>query len=308
MNKLKRKIISLFLIFSFAIALLESVADSIFDTLLADAQGKQTSTGLLVAIYMMTSALIFAVLAVGFTRILNRKIEIQTQIQLKQNNLLYANIAHDLKTPITSILGFAKAMQDNQVEPEQYEAVAHTIYTKAKRTDRLINQLFDYTKLEANEQPLNKKNTDICAVLRNITAVHYEEFENKGIQLEIEIPEEKIYGNIAEVEFSRAVSNLIVNAYIHNDEGSKAAVLLRKTVGSVQILIADNGRNIEAADEEQIFEPFVCGNQARTSEQGSGLGLAIAKRMIEKQEGRLYITREIAPYTKAFVVELFTQV
>lgn len=78
----------------------------------------------------------------------------EIQRQTDERNMLYANIAHDLKTPMTSILGYAKALGDKKVELEQSEIVIDRIYQKAKQTDEPLNMLFEYTKLQTESYPL----------------------------------------------------------------------------------------------------------------------------------------------------------
>ncbi len=86
-------------------------------------------------------------------------------------------------------------------------------------------------------------------------------------------------------EFSRALSNLIINAYRHNPENAKVMIQLENNIG-VKITIADNGY---AINDDTIFDPFVCDDESRSTMGGSGLGLAIAKKIIEQHGGRLYV-------------------
>lgn len=305
MDKLKKQVIGYFLIFSFAIAVVESMVDSIFDDylfkIIADDSIKMK---IFLFLYITIAILIFVFFGFVFSKIVCKKIENEAHRQLNDRNMLYTNITHDLKTPITSIMGFAKALQDKKVNENEKDRVIDIIYTKAKRTDELINMLFGYTKLETDGYQMVIKEQEICTVLRNIVALNYESFEEKKINLDIDIPEHKIMINIDEIEISRAINNLIVNAYRHNKQESKVGVILKVIDNKVKIIIADNGINISKDEEESIFKPFNCGDDSRKMSNGSGLGLAISQKIVEKHGGRLCVEHNILGYVKGFVIYL----
>jgi len=123
------------------------------------------------------------------------------------------------------------------------------------------------------------------------------------MEINIEIPEKPIKRNLDRVEFSRAISNLIINAYRHNKIGSKVAIRLEEN-DWIKVIVADNGESIRDDLQEEIFNPFVCEDESRNSNGGNGLGLAITKKIIEKHGGKIYIDSNIDGYTKGFVIEL----
>lgn len=305
MDKLRKQIIKYFILCSFGIATLTAMLNGLYDEIFHP----DTITDLPVLLAVIASdlaiwALIYFLFALLFFVIVRRKINKETQRQMEEKNILYANIAHDLKTPITSILGFSKALKDGAVEESRREEIIDIIYEKSRQTDDMINQLFRYSKLETDAYALSFEKLDVCAPVRALVAEAYPEFEAAGITLRIEIREEPIPAMLDIVEFRRAVSNLIENAYKHNAKGAEVLISVEERSGVVRVTIADNGEPIEQDLAERIFQPFVCGNESRSSQGGTGLGLAISRKIIEKHGGTLRLQPEFPGFTKAFVIEI----
>lgn len=305
MEKLKKQIIKYFLLCSFGIALLESMLDSLYDDrLFPIAKDSTQLMSILLVSYGFFTVFIFAVFAAIFYKLADSKIKEETARQLEEKNHLYANIAHDLKTPITSIVGFASALKNGKLSIEENVNAIDIIYTKAKRTDKLINELFSYSKLESNAYELCLKKQDVCAVVRALLAEAYQEFEDRNMELKIDIPDTPIYCMIDKIEFERAINNLIENAYKHNRPKIQVYIAVQEFENMVRIIVADTGNAIDTAIAQTIFEPFICGDDSRNSSGGSGLGLAISRKAIEKQKGKLYLSTEISGYAKGFIVEI----
>lgn len=305
MEKLKKQIIKNFIIYALGLSVAESILDSLFDDCLFQlVEDNTVQMKLLLAVYLILSIVFFIIAAVCFYKAVSRKIEEETRRQINEKNMLIANMAHDLKTPITSILGFSRALKDKKVQTDEQEEISGIIYEKAKRTDELINIMFRYSKLETEDYKLTLEKQNICALIRNVVADNYSEFEQREIEVQIDIPEKAYICSIDNIEFVRAFHNIIVNAYKHNPEGSRVLVAVQKKNEKVVIIVADNGDVFTEKMLKTIFEPFVCGSESRNSRDGSGLGLAISKKIIEKHNGRLYVKEDILNYSKGFVIEL----
>lgn len=305
MKNLKSKIIKYFIFCSLGISVVESMIDSIYDEwLFLLVKSESVLMKLSLASYLLLSILVFVVFAFLFIRMAGKRIEEETNRQLEEKNQLYANIAHDLKTPITSIRGFAGAIKENNLSEDESQRAIDIIYTKSKRTDELIEMIFTYSKLESNQYQLNLQKENVCGLLRVMIADAYEDFESRNIGLKIEIPDEPIYCMLDRIEFKRAMNNLIDNAYKHNREGCLVCISVKEVERKVRILVADTGDVIEASIGETIFQPFVCGDDSRNSKGGSGLGLAISKKIFEKHHGTLRLVDQVEGYTKGFMVEL----
>lgn len=221
-------------------------------------------------------------------------------------NMLFADIAHDLKTPITTISGYAKALSDGMVTDEaKRQEYFSSIYEKSLKVDELITLLFEYSKLNSDEFQLKKEKLDIAELLRENAARMYLDFESKEINLEVEIPEDIIYVDADRVQISRVITNLLNNALKHNKSGTNVLAGLCLEKDTIEIKIADDGDLIDPKIAEHIFEPFVVGDESRSSHGGSGLGLSIASKIVSMHDGILSLEQyEDQRYTKAFVISL----
>lgn len=240
----------------------------------------------------------------------------------RQRNLLLSDIAHDIKTPITTVCGYAKALADDLVsEQGKRKEYLQAIYAKSIRMDELINLLFEYVKLDSSGFELHKEKLDLGELLRENIALLYSDFEEKGIQLEIDIPEKEFLFEADKIQFGRAIANILTNSVKYNEAETKVRVALcihsslpigadnryhTTMAGSnsyCQIIIADNGIPIDDSLAENIFEPFSRGDKARSSRGGSGLGLSIAHKIVQMHGGELELRRDGGDgYTKAFVI------
>ena len=223
----------------------------------------------------------------------------------KRRNLLLSDIAHDLKTPITTISGYATALLDHVVEDEEKERqYLEAIKKKSLRMDELIMLLFEYVKLDSEGFVLNRTELDLAELVRENVAMLYTDFEAKKLELVLDVPEEKVVYLADRIQFSRVISNLLINSIRYNMEGNR--VVIRITVGDkIQILVGDNGEEIEEEVATHLFEPFVTGDKSRNTRSGSGLGLSIAQKIIDMHGGQLSLDRmKTKEYTKAFLIRL----
>lgn len=217
-----------------------------------------------------------------------------------QKTLLFANMAHDLKTPITSIQGFSKALCDDVVESlEKRAEYINTIYSKSKAMNDLIDRLFEYVKINSDLNALNLQDTDVAELLRNCVSEVYTEFEERGIRLEIHIPETPVIKPVDKVELRRVYANILTNVIVHNDGAIRCLIRMD---GRGNAIIADSGNAIPQKYAEQIFQPFAKGYFSRKSGCGSGLGLSLSKKIMEKHGGDLFYLDRYENYAKAFSV------
>ena len=251
-----------------------------------------------------TSLLFLFVGAYIFYRFSKKVIKAESKRQVQEQNLLYSSIAHDLKTPITSIQGFAAALKEGKIKPEEQEEILDIIYRKSRHMNELIETLLAYSKLGTESYALNRNKTNICSLVRDMLAMNYSEFEEKEMELDIEIPDEPIFCNIDEKEFRRAMNNLIVNAYKHNKRRARILIQVYREKECAFITVGDDGKVIPKELAENMFKPFVSGDASRTSGSGNGLGLAISSTIVEKHGGKLYMKDCGGGYTKKFVVQI----
>ena len=222
-----------------------------------------------------------------------------------RKNTLLSDIAHDLKTPITTISGYATALIDGLVKsPEKEVQYLEAIKAKSLRMDELIMLLFEYVKLDSVGFALSREKLDLAELLRENIALLYTDFETKKMEINMDIPTEAVNYEVDHIQFSRVIANLLNNAIRYNPEGS--LVTIKLFVGDcIKIVIADNGAPIGEEIVGHIFEPFVTGDESRNTKSGSGLGLSIAKKVVIMHGGDLVLDHEINDeYTKAFVITL----
>lgn len=238
-----------------------------------------------------------------FYRSLNKKIGRESQKLAEKQSTLFANIAHDLKTPLTSINGFSRALNEEIVEPGEIKEVSNIIYQKSLTANELLDLLFQYTKLNSAEFHLNREECAVDYLLKETVADHYDLIEKQEMELRLDLPEEPVMRQIDKAEMRRVFSNLLINACKHNPPKTKLAISIEKKEKSVEISFADNGTSIPKKDREQLFRPFVSENETERDFQGNGLGLAIVKTIIDKHGYAIGLLDD-ERYTKKFVITL----
>lgn len=304
MDKLKKYIVRYFILFAFILSVVESILNSCLDEVSKYLKDEMAFV-IVMVIYIVLCIGTFILFSKLFVVAITRKISEETKRQNNERNILYANIVHDLKTPMTIIMGFSQALKENRVKEEQKAELINSIYEKAKKSDELLNILFQYAKLDTSNYQMHFVQHDICRIVRDEVALFYELFDDKQMAVTVEIPDKSFIKNLDKVEFTRAISNLLANACRHNENGCKVLIRLQEEHNNkVKVIVADSGDPISKELESNLFEPFICADESRNSSGGNGLGLAITKKIVEKHGGHIYIDSNIDGYTKGFVIEL----
>ena len=227
------------------------------------------------------------------------------QVYEKKRNLMLSDIAHDLRTPITTIAGYSKALNDGMVTSEEKKKeYLQAIENKSERMNDLINLLYEYIRLDSEKFSLHQEMIDVAELLREIGASLYSDVEEKGMDFQIVIPEESYMIELDKIQFSRVVVNLINNAIKHNDRGTQISLEIKEEKNKILISVSDNGAFIPAFLTEHIFEPFAMGDASRTSQNGSGLGLSIAKKIVEMHGWELKLKQHYESVGKSFIIEI----
>lgn len=250
-----------------------------------------------------------------YSRIINRELNLileeenvqHIEFEKKRSRML-SDIAHDLKTPITTISGYAQALSDGIVsEEKKKQDYLNAISRKSVQMDELIQLLYEYVKLDSIEFTLKREKADIGEILRECVAAVYPDMEEKQMELCLDLPEKEVFYLVDRIEFSRAVMNLLNNALRHNPPGITVLIRFEKVKYSNnwKILIGDTGVKIAQEVASNIFDPFVMGDESRNSRGGSGLGMSIAHKILEMHGWCLTLEQKPTPeYTKAFIILL----
>ncbi|MGC6767415.1 sensor histidine kinase [Enterococcus sp. LJL51] len=303
MKGLRRFLIFLFIGLTIPMIILYTIVDTVF---IYYTNTYHERPSLMLAGYggvIVIKVVFFLLFLFVFIRLISKKIQEENVRYSKEKMTLFANIAHDLKTPSTSVMGFAQALAEGEVaEPERQKELLKTIYEKSKQSNELLELMFQYTKLESTDYPFIFEKLDLQRLLKESVASLYNQFEERQIALVLDFPEEEVWLEADRTELTRALNNLLVNAYTHNPVGSKVLVQLTVKNDLVEVVIADTGERLSKETVEEIFLPFIQKDSAR--QKGSGLGLAITKTIIERHGGTISVVHTVPEYTKGFMIQL----
>lgn len=214
----------------------------------------------------------------------NMKKEKELEIQKKNDVVTY--LAHDLKTPLTSIIGYLNILEDSKVPIEIQSHYLKKVLDKAYHLEELTDQFFDITRFNLQEIPLNKSEIDGNFLLEQITDELYPLFKDKNLQLEFDIQENLILYADGKL-LARVLNNLFKNAISYSNSNSVIIVSAKEEKNKSIIKIKNSGSIISQEELKMIFEKFYRRDSSREQSSGSGLGLAIAKEIVERHNGRL---------------------
>ncbi len=231
----------------------------------------------------------------------------------KENKTLISNIAHDLKTPITAVKGYAEGLLDGVADtPEKQEKYLRTIYNKANEMDTLINELTLYSKIDTNRIPYNFAKINVAEYFNDCVEEIGLDLEAKNIGLAYfnYVDEQTVI--IADPEqLRRVINNIVGNSCKYLDKQKGLINIRIKDVGDfIQVEIEDNGRGIAARDLPYIFDRFYRADASRNSATGgSGIGLSIVKKIIEDHGGKIWATsKESIGTVMYFVIRKYQEV
>jgi len=202
-----------------------------------------------------------------------------------------ANVSHELKTPLTSIQGFAQAILDQvNVSEEETQQSAKIILNEAQRMNRLVMDLLTLARLDAGNTGSRKGDVDLAAVLHNVLERLTPQAQQAAVTLVDQI--NPVPGIQADVEsLSQVFANLIDNAIKFSSRGGKVTVSCRAKGGEIEVHVVDSGVGIAKQDQARIFERFYQIDKSRRGgvKRGVGLGLAIANQLITSMGGSIAV-------------------
>lgn len=215
---------------------------------------------------------------------------------------LTADIAHELRTPLSVILSHVDAIQDG-VLPADIETL-HVIREETARLSRLVEDLRVLTRADAGELPMTMLSTDPYELLHKAAASHRPMAAEKGIELEIESEKGFLEVQVDPDRIGQVLDNLLSNALRHTPEGGRIRVFARKADGGIELGVVDSGPGISPDALPYVFDRLYRADPSRGREQGgSGLGLAIARSIVEGHGGKIRVGSELGRGA-AFVVWL----
>ncbi|NIM96296.1 MAG: HAMP domain-containing protein [Anaerolineales bacterium] len=229
--------------------------------------------------------------------------QVQSGQQIQREFL--ANVSHELKTPLTSIQGFAQAILDGAAsEGEAQERAAQVIYEESDRLRRLVEDLLDLARIDAGQVAFDRRPVDLNALLTGIADKQTLSATEKGVRLEFRLPDlPTIIGDGDRL--AQVFTNLVDNAIKHTPESGVIVMSGEEDSGWVSIHVTDTGPGIPSEDLSRIFERFYQVDKARKggSGRGVGLGLAISKQIVEVHGGRM-VAQSVLGKGSRFTVQL----
>jgi len=210
--------------------------------------------------------------------------------ELLRKNMV-ADVAHELRTPVSHIQGELEAIGDGLITPDV--RTFSSIYEEALLLSRLIDDLQELTLAEAGKLTLFRQETDVLQVVQNAVEAARTRATTKGIIMAVELPEKLPHCDIDSQRIGQVIRNLLYNAITHTPKGGTITITANQFNRSVEISVADTGSGISAADLPNIFERFYRADKSRArSTGGSGLGLTIARRLVEAHGGKIGVDSE----------------
>ena len=230
-----------------------------------------------------------------------RKVKVDYRRSEISSKKMLSNISHDIKTPMTVILGYLEIMRLNSSGENE---MLLKVEQKAQRVMELINQFFTLAKLEAGDTEIEISKIDVCEACRENVLDFYELLTQKEFQVQVDIPEEAVFVRGNKDALQRILFNLISNVVRYGSDGKYMGMFLRSDEKYIYIDVVDKGKGIERAFAQNVFERLFTMEDSRNREiQGNGLGLTIAQNLAHQLGGE--ITLESEPNVKTtFTVKL----
>jgi signal transduction histidine kinase len=209
--------------------------------------------------------------------------------KLRQN--MVADVAHELRTPLSNVQGYLEAVRDGVIKPD-VETI-RSLSEEATLLSRLIDDLQELSLAEAGELKLNCRTGDIAELIKQAVTVARGQAVAKGVSVSIDLPDKLPPVNIDSHRISQVLRNLLENAVAHTAKGGSITVAVKQQGNWVEVSVTDTGEGIPAEDLPNIFERFYRVDKSRArATGGSGLGLTIAKRLVEAHGGKIEVQSE----------------
>ena len=227
---------------------------------------------------------------IKYNYILTKKNEREAE-QKKNDLIMY--MAHDLKTPLTSIIGYLTLLTDEKdISKDTQEKYIKIALDKSLRVEELTNQFFDITRYDLHSMPINKKEINISYLLKQLIDECYPMLEKNQLKCNLIAPTKVMYEADGD-KLARAFDNLLKNAINYSYKNTTIEIKLEVKDNKIIITFKNKGDKIPKYKLNKIFEKFYRGDDARTSSTGgAGLGLAITKEIVELHNGSIKVKND----------------
>ena len=211
------------------------------------------------------------------------------------NRQMMTSLSHDVRTPLTTLIGYLDAVHSHLVEGGEREAYIETAREKAHSLQMYVDDLFEWFKLNSNERVLEIAPVNVTEMTQTVLSDWLPVFEQNKIDYAFFIPEKCITVSLDTAAYRRILNNLIQNVVSHSS-ASAISVGVEEKKDCVEIWVKDNGRGIPARELDHIFDRLYKCDPARMG-KGSGLGLSIVEQLVRLQNGGIRVTSEVGKGT-----------
>lgn len=194
------------------------------------------------------------------------------------------NISHDLRTPLTSIAGYVQMLESESTPVEKKAKYYNIIRTRIETLIEMLDEFFEFTRVESDEYPLKIEKVNISNVLTDVISMFYYDFISKGEEPSIQIPSTPIYIYADKDALTRIFQNLIKNYLIHG--AGNISISVEEKEKYVCVSFKNYAPNINNEEAEKLFKRFYTADKSRTKKT-TGLGLAIVKNLVTKMNGEI---------------------
>ncbi|MCY6484951.1 HAMP domain-containing sensor histidine kinase [Clostridium aestuarii] len=197
-----------------------------------------------------------------------------------------ANISHDLRTPLTSIMGYMQLMEENDISQDEKKQYIDIVKNRTKSLKSLITSFYDLSRLEANEYEFELKSLNLYNIMSEIIVSFYNDFVSRGVEPIIDIDEKVFLVIVDENAVKRIISNLIQNMIKYGKEF--VSISLKQRSDCLITTFTNDAPNLNEEDAKHLFERFFTADHARTG-KSTGLGLAITKELVEQMGHTIWV-------------------
>lgn len=222
----------------------------------------------------------------------------------KSKDELITNVSHDLRTPLTSIIGYLGLIEDKQYQNEEdILKYTHIAYEKAKQMKNLVDDLFEYTKVQQHGAPVNIMWVDLNQLLEQLTASFALEADRRGIKISSKVVPNPLMIEADPEKLGRVFNNLVANAFKYGNGASYIRITAHQEQDKVVVKVANDGTPIPEKAQSHLFERFYRAEASRSrATGGTGLGLAIVKSIVDLHHGQVTVSSDTDE--TAFIVTL----
>ena len=225
------------------------------------------------------------------TELVNSRKEAE-EAETKKNDLIMY-MAHDLKTPLTSVIGYLTFLKEEKgIDHKMQDKFVDIALNKALRVEELTNQFFEITRYNLHNMIINKKQIDLSILIEQLIDECYPMLQERKLECKTDMPEHIYYTGDGD-KLARAFGNLLKNAINYSYENTEIQIIVEQSENKINMVFRNKGDKIPDYKLEKLFDKFYRGDESRTSSTGgTGLGLAITKEIIELHNGKIYVKND----------------